>query len=143
MQKILGLDIGTYSIKAVIIWNDFKVINNYKNYLIHQLIEQKIEYKDGVSEKAAQIIAIDTLVKKNQLVFDVVYAAIDSRHVSIRKVDFDNIRKRDILGFLENELESTSPFAMEDSILDYQIIEYTKKHSSVLAVLKLLERNLE
>ena len=40
MQKILGLDIGTYSIKAAIIWNDYKIINDYKNYLVHQLIEQ-------------------------------------------------------------------------------------------------------
>ncbi len=129
MQKILGLDIGTYSIKAVILWND------YKNYRVHQLIEQKVEYKEGVSEKAAQTAAIDILIQQNQLEFDVVYAALDSRNISIRKVDFENIRKRDIPGFLENELESTSPFAIEDSILDYQIIEFTKTHSSVLAVL--------
>ena len=129
MQKILGLDIGTYSIKAVILWSD------YKNYRVHQLLEQKIEYKEGVSEKAAQTAAIDTLIQQNQLEFDVVYAALDSRNVSIRKVDFENIRKRDIPGFLENELESSSPFAIEDSILDYQIIEFTKSRSSVLAVL--------
>jgi type IV pilus assembly protein PilM len=129
MQKILGLDIGTYSIKAVILWND------YKNYRVHQLLEQKIEYKEGVSEKAAQTAAIDALLQQNQLEFDVVYAALDSRNVSIRKVDFENIRKRDIPGFLENELESSSPFAIEDSILDYQIIEFAKSRSSVLAVL--------
>lgn len=129
MQKILGLDIGTYSVKIVILWND------YKNYRVHQLLEQKVEYKEGVSEKTAQTAAIDFLLQQNQLEFDIVYAALDSRNVSIRKVDFENIRKRDIPGFLENELESSSPFAIEDSILDYQIIEYTKSHSSVLAVL--------
>jgi len=135
MQKILGLDIGTYSIKAAIIWNDYKIINDYKNYLVHQLIEQKIEYKEGINEKEAQTQAIDALIKKYNLEFDTVYAAIDSKNVSIRKVDFQNIRKRDIVGFLENELESSSPFAIEDSILDYQIIEYTKNKSSVLSVL--------
>ncbi|MBX9837337.1 MAG: pilus assembly protein PilM, partial [Silvanigrellaceae bacterium] len=135
MQKILGLDIGTYSIKAAIIWNDYKIINDYKNYLVHQLIEQKIEYKEGINEKEAQTQAIDALIKNYNLEFDTVYAAIDSKNVSIRKVDFQNIRKRDIVGFLENELESSSPFAIEDSILDYQIIEYTKNKSSVLSVL--------
>lgn len=135
MQKILGLDIGTYSIKAAIIWNDYKIINDYKNYLVHQLIEHKIEYKEGVSEKDAQMQAIDALIKTHNLEFDTVYAAIDSKNVSIRKVDFQNIRKRDIVGFLENELESSSPFAIEDSILDYQIIEYTRNKSSVLSVL--------
>lgn len=135
MQKILGLDIGTYSIKAVIIWNDYKIVNDYKNYLVHQLIEKKIEYKDGISLKEAQSRAIEALIKENNLEFDVVYAAIDAKNVSIRKVDFQNIRKRDILGFLENELESSSPFAIEEAILDYQIIDFSKNRSSVLAVL--------
>lgn len=135
MQKILGLDIGTYSIKAVIIWNDYKIINDYKNYLVHQLIEKKIEYKEGVSLKEAQTRAIDALIKEYNIEFDLVFAAIDAKNVSIRKVDFQNIRKRDIVGFLENELESSSPFAIEDTILDYQIIDYTKNRSSVLAVL--------
>ncbi len=135
MQKILGLDIGTYSIKAVIIWNDYKIINDYKNYLVHQLIEKKIEYREGVSFKEAQTRAIDALIKEYNIEFDLVFAAIDAKNVSIRKVDFQNIRKRDIVGFLENELESSSPFAIEDTILDYQIIDYTKNRSSVLAVL--------
>ncbi|MGY3803690.1 pilus assembly protein PilM [Pigmentibacter ruber] len=135
MQKILGLDIGTYSIKAVIIWNDYKIINDYKNYLVHQLIEKKIEYKEGLSEKEAQTQAIDALIKEYNIEFDLVFAAIDAKNVSIRKVDFQNIRKRDIVGFLENELESSSPFAIEETILDYQIIDYTKNRSSVLAVL--------
>ncbi|APJ02999.1 pilus assembly protein PilM [Silvanigrella aquatica] len=129
MQKILGLDIGTHSIKAVILWND------YKNYRIQQCYEQKVEYKESISEGVAQADAIDKLIKINQLEFDVVYAALDARHVSMRKVDFENIRKRDIPGFLENELESSSPFAIEDSILDYQIIDYSKSKSSVLAIL--------
>lgn len=129
MQKILGLDIGTYSIKAVILWND------YKNYRVHQLFEQKIEYSENINEKTAQSSALKLLFEQNEIEYDVLYAALDSRYVSIRKVDFENIRKRDIPGFLENELESTSPFAIEDSILDYQIIDYAKSKSSVLAVL--------
>ncbi|BBH52220.1 pilus assembly protein PilM [Fluviispira sanaruensis] len=129
MQKILGLDIGSYSIKAVIIWND------YKNYIVHQFFEQLVEIKEGLDERTAQSQAIAELLAKNKPVYDVMYAALDSRFASIRRVDFDNIKKRDIPSFLENELESSSPFAIEDSILDYQLIDYTKSHSSLLAVL--------
>ncbi|WP_338636890.1 pilus assembly protein PilM [Spirobacillus cienkowskii] len=129
MQKILGLDIGSYSVKATILWNDFK------NFTVKKIVEQKIDYKEGVEHNASLVTAIDILIHENQLEYDVVYAALDSRSVSIRKVDFENIRKRDILGFLENELESTSPFDMEETILDYQIIKYSKTSSAVLAVL--------
>lgn len=129
MQKILGLDIGTYSIKVVIIWND------YKNYYIPMLVEQIIEYKEGVNEKDSQIAALENLFQQKQLEFDLVYAAVDSKKASIRKVDFENIRKRDIPGFLENELESSSPFTIDESVLDFQVIEYSKSRSSVLAVL--------
>lgn len=129
MQKILGLDIGSYSVKAAILWND------YKNFTVKKIVEQKIEYKEGVEQSASLVTAIDILIHENQLEYDVVYAALDSRSVSIRKVDFENIRKRDILGFLENELESTSPFDMGETILDYQIIKYSKTSSAVLAVL--------
>ncbi|KAB8027406.1 pilus assembly protein PilM [Fluviispira multicolorata] len=129
MQKILGLDIGSYSIKAVIIWND------YKNYIVHQFFEQVIERKDGIDESSAQSQAIAALFAKHKPEYDVMFAALDSRFASIRRVEFDNIKKRDIPNFLENELESSSPFAIEDSILDYQLIDYTKSHSSLLAVL--------
>jgi type IV pilus assembly protein PilM len=134
MQKILGLDIGTYSIKALIIWN------NYKNLKIFKFIEKKIEYDTKMSLQIAQQKTLANLLTEEQFDYDLAYGALDSRFVSIHKVDFKNIKKRDLPGFLRNELESSSPFAIEDSIFDYQIINSDKKSSSALAILCEKER---
>lgn len=129
MQKILGLDIGSYSIKAV------EILNTFKTYKVTKFYEIVIPEIDGVDQSLVGMTAVRQLFHENDIEADRIYTAMMGLLVSMRVINLQNIKKRNVPMIVQNEFESQAPFAIDDVVIDQQVIEVKDGVTSVLAVL--------
>jgi type IV pilus assembly protein PilM len=129
MQKILGLDIGSYSIKAV------EILNTFKTYKVTKLYEIVIPEIDGLDQHVVGMTAVRQLFAENEIDADRTYTAMMGLLVSMRVLNLQNVKKRMVQQIVENELENSSPFSLEDVVIDQQIIDVKDGTTSVLAVM--------
>jgi type IV pilus assembly protein PilM len=129
MQKILGLDIGSYSVKAV------EILNMYKSYRVtgfHEVVVPEIE---GVDDSDVALTAVRQLFRQNDIVADKIFTGIMGALVSTRFFELENVKKRSLGAVVQSELESQAPFRMEDVVIDHQLLETRGAMSTVLAVM--------
>jgi type IV pilus assembly protein PilM len=129
MQKILGLDIGSYSIKAVEILNTF---NNYKVTGFHEIVVPEIE---GLDAADVGMTVVRQLFQQHDLQADKIYTGIMGALASTRILELQNVKKRNMGPVVMGELETQAPFRLEDVVIDHQILDQRNGASSVLAVM--------
>ncbi|MBX9702764.1 MAG: pilus assembly protein PilM, partial [Silvanigrellaceae bacterium] len=128
MQKVLGIDIGSYSIKVVTLQNRFNEsrIIDYREKVIPKVKEDE--------EIQVRISIIKELIE-NQVNEDTkVFIAMPGLMVSSRIFEFMNLKKRLLTNIIENELDGSSIFSLEDSVYDYSIIQTKGRLTRVLTV---------
>ena len=129
-QTVLGLDIGSYSIKAAI----FEM--SFKTFQITDLYESRPLRTDDMSKEEALEATREALrrfLQENQIPQDLVIAALSGAKVSHRnmKLPFKDLKQ--IEKILPFELESFLPFAMEDLVVDFDLTDGGKDGSNVIA----------
>jgi type IV pilus assembly protein PilM len=129
MQKILGLDIGSYSIKAV------EILNTFKAYRVTKFYEIAVPEIEGLDQQLVGMTAVKQLFTENELDADRTYTAMMGLLVSMRVLNLQNVKKRMLPQIVENELESSAPFSLEDVVIDQQVIDSKDGNTSVLAVM--------
>ena len=83
---------------------------------------------------AAKRQALQEFIITNQIKADVVIGGISGIRVSHRHMNLPFKDRRQIEKVLAFELEDYLPFSIDDLVIDFEIIERTKNHSSVLAL---------
>lgn len=129
MQKILGLDIGSYSIKAV------EIINTFTTYKVAKFYEIAIPEIEGVEQSHVGATAMRQMFTENQIEVDRIYTAMMGLLVSMRVLPLANVKKRNIGTVVYGELEAQAPFPLDDVVIDQQILEQKDGHTTVLAVM--------
>ncbi|MEY3901214.1 MAG: hypothetical protein RL189_520 [Pseudomonadota bacterium] len=129
MQKILGLDFGSYSIKAV------EITQTFNAYRVERFYEVAVPEIDGLAQELVEYTAIRQLLTENSIEFDRTYTAMNGLMVSTRTFAFQNVKKRDVPLVVQNELETNAPFSLEDTIIDQQIIDTSGGTTSVLTAM--------
>ena len=116
MQKIIGLDIGSYSIKAV------EIVNSFKSYEITNFYELVIPYRDDVEPDVLIPQCMEQLFKDNDLHADRVLTAMPGQYISSRIIPlaFSDPRRIDMA--VMSEIEDAVPFNLDDMIIDHQIL---------------------
>jgi len=128
MQKILGLDIGNYSIKAV------EIVNTFKTYEVTHFYETIVPQIFGIDSENIATTILKQMLSENEIQVDKIYTALSGLYVSMRIFHLPNVKKRNIPLVVQNELEGQSPFPFEEALLDQQILEIKDGISSVLTV---------
>lgn len=116
MQKVIGLDIGSYSIKAV------EIINSFKSYQIKNFYELEMPYRDDVEKNVLLAQTLEQLFKENNLQADRILTAMPGQYISSRIVPVGFSDPRKIAMAVMSEVEDAVPFNMEDMIVDHQIL---------------------
>ena len=129
MQKVIGLDLGTYSIKAL------EIINNFSSYEIVNFYEKVIPDMPGLTREQAYPICLEQMFAENNLQADKIVAAMSGQSISSRIMSFNFSDPRKIEASMEAELETFVPFNLRDMIVDHQIIGQFQKQTIVLAVM--------
>ena len=91
MQKIIGLDIGSYSIKAV------EIINSFKSYEITNFYEKVIPVSEDKTKEELLPICMEELFRENNLEADRIVTAMPGQFISSRIIPFNFSDPRKLL----------------------------------------------
>ncbi len=129
MQKIIGLDIGSYSIKAV------EIVNTFKSYEIANFYETKIPLLDDFSPDIVIPTCLEQLFTENKIEADRIITAMPGQYISSRILNFKFSDPYKIQGAIYAEIEDVVPFNIDEMIIDHQILGQVDGQTLVLVVL--------
>ena len=116
MQRVIGLDVGSYSIKAV------EIVNTFKSYEIANFYENVIPHVDELDPDVVIPACMEQLFTENNLQADRIITAMPGQYISSRIMPFNFSDVRKIETAIFSEVEDAVPFNMEDMIVDHQIL---------------------
>lgn len=127
-MKILGVDLGSYSIKIA------ELDVSSKGYVVHQIHDFPLT-SDPNRDRSLEIIEI---LRNFSARFDATstrwVVGVPQHHVSVHHKRFPFRERLKILKSLPFELEDEIPLEIEDTIYDAKVVEYIGQSSDVLAV---------
>lgn len=129
MQRVIGLDIGSYSIKAV------EIVNTFKSYEIANFYENVIPHVDELDPDVVIPACMEQLFQENNLKADRIITAMPGQYISSRIMSFGFADPRKIEAAIHSELEDVVPFNMDDMIIDSQILGSMNNQTVTLAVM--------
>ncbi len=129
MQKVIGLDIGSYSIKAI------EIVNTFKSYEVVNFYETVIPNLEGVPLDAIVPICMEQLFYEHNLTADRIITAMPGQFISSRVIPFTFSDPRKVAASIAVELEEYVPFNMDDMVVDHQILGTAKGKTMALAVM--------
>ncbi len=116
MQKVIGLDIGSFSIKAV------EIVNSFKSYQIQNFYELEMDYRENLGKDVVLAECLEKLFKDNNLQADRILTAMPGQHISSRILQTSFTDHRKIGMAVLAEIEDAVPFNLDDMIVDHQIL---------------------
>lgn len=116
MQRVIGLDIGSYSIKAV------EIVNSFKSYEIANFYEKLIPDTEDAPLDTIVPQCMEQLFSENNLEADRIVTAMPGQFISSRVMSFGFSDPRKIHTAILSEVEDEVPFSMDDMIVDHQIL---------------------
>jgi type IV pilus assembly protein PilM len=129
MQRVIGLDIGSYSIKAV------EIVNTFKSYEIANFYENVIPHVEELDPDIIIPACMEQLFHENNLKADRIITAMPGQYISSRIMTFAFSDPRKIEAAILSQLEDAVPFNMDDMIIDHQVLGTMDGQTITLAVL--------
>lgn len=127
-QTILGIDVGSYSVKVAEIRRSFNIFQ-FVNFF-----EQKIQYNEVLSADESVAAALQSVLDDNALTWDTCYAALPGTTIATRCIELPFGSAKKIAQTVVFELEEYLPFTMEEVIFDYHVVESSKELSKILTL---------
>ncbi len=127
-RQIIGLDIGTHSIKATVLrsgWRGFEVAGFF---------QKKIDRDESIPEADRMARCVESLFSQNRLQADMVVTSMPGLGVSIRTITLPFTDRRKIARVIPYEVEGHIPYAVEDVVISYHVIGPEEGGTRVLAV---------
>ena len=129
MQKVIALDIGSYSIKAL------EILNTFKSYEITNFYEKIIPPSPMGSSEELTLQSMELIFKENNLDADRIVTALPGQLVSSRILTFNFSDQRKIAKAVISNLEEVVPFNLDDMVIDHHIMGSFGKKTMVLVVM--------
>lgn len=125
-QRILGLDVGSYSIKVA------ELTRGFKSFELIHFYERPVQYNEVLTKEESLTAAIQAVLEDNALEWDEIVAAIPGDRVATRLITmpFGNMRKIDQT--VEFEIENYIPFELDEVVFDYHASVIDKNMSKVM-----------
>jgi len=125
-QRVVGLDVGSYSVKAAVIHRSFK------SFELVSFYERPIHYSDVLTPEQSIVSAIQALIDDNNLVWDDIISAVPGEKVATRLITmpFGSIKKIDkTVAF---EIEDYIPLDLDSVVFDYNASVLGKNLAKVM-----------
>ena len=116
-HKILGIELGAYSVKVVVATAGFRSVT------ITDYIEAPVPAGDGPAEERAAY-ALGKLLRAHGLEHDVPYAALPGDGLSMRVLDFGftGLKRADLDKAIGAELEAQLPHDLDELVYDFEVL---------------------
>ena len=128
-QKIIGLDIGSHSIKAV------QLRRTFRGFELIGFHEKEIPREGEMAPSDAVVQALTELFGEGRIAGDLLITSIPGHQVSARiiKLPFADRKKMDkVIPF---DIEGYTPFNIEEMVVSYHIVKVEKGGAQILALL--------
>lgn len=125
-QTILGIDIGSYSVKVA------EVRRSFKNFAFTNFFERRIQYNEVLTPEESRAAALQGVLEDNALTWDGAFLSLPGHIVSARVVALPFGNRKKIEQTLPFEVENFVPFPMDELVIDYHVIESAKDFSRIL-----------
>lgn len=126
-QTILGIDIGSYSVKVA------KLTRYLKDFELLSFHEQVLPTNQRLTHEEALSAALRSLFEKNELTADFMSVGLPANHVSCRVLELPFTNAKKIEQTFSYELESFIPVPLEELLVDYHILSIEENRSTLLA----------
>lgn len=124
--RIIGFDIGSYSVKAAVIERGFK------SFAFTEFYERRVIRNELISIEESEAIAIQGLIDDLNLSWDIACVDFPAQKVTTRLLTFPFGSAKKIDQTVQFEIENYIPFSMEDVVVDYLVVWHTKDASRVM-----------
>ncbi len=128
MQKIIAIDIGSYSIKAI------EILNKIKSYEVSNVFEKKLPHLEEPDPTLISV-SLKSLFDEQNIQADRIITAMPGQYISSRIMAFNFADPTKIEAAVYSEIEDIVPFNIEDMILDQQILGSRNGRTFTLVVL--------
>ena len=128
MQKIIALDIGSYSIKAI------EILNKFKSYEVSNFYEKVLPHVEDPGPDHV-INHLKLLFEENKIEADRIITAMPGQYISSRIMSFAFSDPNKIEASVYSEIEDLVPFTLDEMILDQQILGMAENKTYTLVVM--------
>jgi len=127
-QRILGVDIGSYSVKVA------ELSRSFKSFEFVAFYERRITESELLSRDESTAIALQGLIDDHNLSWDAICVGFPGQFVSSRLLTFPFGSRKKIDQTIEFEIENYVPFHLDEIVLDYAVLWTAKEASRVMAL---------
>jgi len=127
-QRILGVDIGSYSVKVA------ELSRSFKSFEFVAFYERRITESELLSRDESTAIALQGLIDDHNLSWDAICVGFPGQLVSSRLLTFPFGSRKKIDQTIEFEIENYVPFHLDEIVLDYAVLWTAKEASRVMAL---------
>jgi len=132
-RKILGLDIRTHTISAVLLTNSIK--GNAIEFYSHFPLKP-----DSENSGAERTAALETIVHSMDISDTVCIAALPAEDISYRNMKVPFRESKKIKQILPFELEPTLPSPIEDAVIDFQHVTLPRRQDQTGIIASVIEK---
>lgn len=125
-QRILGLDLGSYSIKVA------EVVKGFKSFELVHFYEKPVQYNDVLTPEESLAAAVQGVIEDNGLKWDEIITAMPGDKVAARLITLPFGNRRKIDQTINFEIEDFIPFELDEVVYDYHANIIDKNFSEVL-----------
>ncbi|HEX5036683.1 MAG TPA: pilus assembly protein PilM [bacterium] len=125
-QLILGIDVGSYSIKVA------EIERTLKEFHLIGFFEQPIANVESLGREVAVTQALSRLFEEYNLSPHMVYTGLPGQVSSHRVIDLPFADFKKVDQTIEFEMENYVPLPLEELLIDYEFLSSSKTGSSVL-----------
>jgi general secretion pathway protein L len=122
-QKILGIDLGSWSVKGVLLESSFR------GFTVEAVHEEPIAPGEPDTKKQRQLDALGRLIGEPRLKGDVMILGFPGEQTTMRWVTLPYGDVKKIEQTLPGELADVLPFDLMDAVYDHEILERSKNES--------------
>lgn len=124
-QRILGIDIGSWSVKAVVVESSFR------GFKVEEVHEVPIGTGDEDSKVDRQVAALELLLQQSTLRADTTVAALPGEDATTRFVELPFSDQKKIDATIGGELADVLPFDLMDAVYDHSLLEKREDGTSL------------
>ena len=123
LKNVLGLDLGSYSLKAVELQQGMRSLSAVHVRSVPRAEEQPLPE------------VLRRFVEVHRLATDHVVTALRGDRLSVRRLEFPFGERRRLAQAVPFEVEDTLPFELDQVLLDWQMVESERHRSRVVAAI--------
>ncbi len=125
-QRLLGIDVGSYSVKIA------ELERSFRSFKLIGFFEQPIVTSETVGKEAATTLALTKLFEEYNLAGHFVYTALPGQLIAHRLLNLPFAEFKKVDQTIEFEMENYVPLPLEDLLIDYEFLSSEKTGSAVL-----------